>query len=263
MKAIIINATYRTVLVSYLLLSVVLVLIAVVEGEKINFLDTGSLAVNLAFMGLLFLRNQYLRPASLVVAALAAVKLAMYVFDANSRYLLYSSNILLILFIALLAGLILYLFLGGMLYIRVVSAHELVEQSPYAGDYDHKAFLNKQTLNTVLVPLSLILTFQSMGHYSDGGCDGGLCGLYFIMHAIPLLITCLLTIIAVNKALGRKDSYFVFLILAIFANTIIILPDYGYQLRELKYPGYAVLGILIFSFALYLYADSTANTSEE
>lgn len=263
MRSIITNSTYRAILLAYVLLDVVLELMGIGKGEMPDLLDSISLTANLGLLVLFYLRNQYLRWAAFAIATLAFTDFTLYITAVDLRGLIISGGVLLLLVIGLLAGAILFLLIGSLKYIRVVPAQDREEQPTHPDRYSHADLLNKKTLNAFLIPLALILTLLSTRHYSDRGCDGGLCGLYLITHALPLLVAWLFTVIAVNKALGRKVTYFVFFGLAFFANLIILLPDYGYGMEELKYPGYAVLVVLMFSLALYFYTDNMAGTSED
>lgn len=261
-KSVITNSTYSAILIAYVILSTVFELMAIAKGGTPDLLDLLVLTASMVLLVLLYLRHQYLRWAALAVATLAITNFMLYLTTIELGELIILGGVLFLLLLGALTGASMFLLIGSIIYIKVVPRQEIDEQLPDGNRNRYQILLNKKTFNAGLIPISLVLTFQSAGHYSDGGCDGGLCGLYFFMHGLPLLVAWAFTIIAVNKALGHKGSYFVFLIIAFLVNLTIILPDYGYGMKELKYPGYAILFTLMCSLWLYLYMGNLADSSE-
>lgn len=104
-------------------------------------------------------------------------------------------------------------------------------------------------INITLAALLVISNFYGMSHFSDGGCDGGTCGVLLFFYSIPLVISWLFTIVAVNKSINKKGIFVLFLLLAIGFNLIILLVDY--DLPELKNPGYLLVIIHILTLVVY------------
>jgi hypothetical protein len=88
-------------------------------------------------------------------------------------------------------------------------------------------------LNLILVAAAILTSLYSMDHYADGGCDGGLCGLGLLFHALPLALVWVLEIIAFNLSLRKKSATFVLLALALVINTLVYSQNNGYALQEL------------------------------
>lgn len=96
--------------------------------------------------------------------------------------------------------------------------------------------MRKYTLlfaNLVLIILTFLTTRYSTSHYSDGGCDGGLCAFLVFGHALPLMTAWVLGIIAFNLSVKRKWSAFIFITIAFTINTAVFIRDPGYLLQEL------------------------------
>ncbi len=47
-------------------------------------------------------------------------------------------------------------------------------------------------LNLILFILGIFLTRYANQQYNSGGCDGGLCGIYLIIHGIPFFLSWLI-----------------------------------------------------------------------
>jgi|GEM_PF-4065002 len=76
-------------------------------------------------------------------------------------------------------------------------------------------------LNLVLIAIALLLTYNIITHYDDGGCDGGACAILFFIHTLPMLLTWVLLIAGLNFALHGKMVSFLFVVPAIAINTAI------------------------------------------
>jgi uncharacterized membrane protein len=95
---------------------------------------------------------------------------------------------------------------------------------------------------------------KSSSHYSDGGCDGGTCGMYLILHTIPLLIGWLPAIGATFLILRNSFSAIIWGIVVGFISLIICTLFAGLygndKIEELKTPfqiGIAINFLLIVS----------------
>jgi hypothetical protein len=87
--------------------------------------------------------------------------------------------------------------------------------------------------NLILIAAAVLTSLYSMDHYADGGCDGGLCGLGLLFHALPLALVWILEIIAFNLSLMKKRAAFVLLALALAINSLVYSQNNGYALQEL------------------------------
>ena len=106
-------------------------------------------------------------------------------------------------------------------------------------------------INITLAALLVISNFYGMSHFSDGGCDGGTCGVLLFFYSIPLVISWLFTIVAVNKSINKKGIFILFLLLGIGFNPILLLMGYWDELSELKNPGYLLVIIHILTLVVY------------
>ncbi|WP_439879601.1 hypothetical protein ACSX1A_10460 [Pontibacter sp. MBLB2868] len=262
-KSTLTNNAYRNVLFVYVALSILSQLFSFYKGD-FKFISLVSLTANITVFILFVDSHRHLKQAIQGAAALALLNAAVSLYARGAlAELLYSGSLFWLLMVILLNfGPAVYLLTGSRKYILNQPVEEWDTAQHTMQSSNLRGILNKGTLTLLLIPFAAVITFWSMGHYADGGCDGGLCALYLFTHGAPLAIAWGLTIIAVNKALGRKGSYPIYAMLAFFVNLIILLPDYGYRMEELKYPAYVILGFLVLSFVLYSNADASTATDE-
>jgi hypothetical protein len=264
LKSTITNNTYRNILFAFLALSVILQLLAVLNGD-FSFIPLVSMLANIVVLMYFFKNDEHLKLSVQVAAALTLVNsIVSLFFKGNFIELLATGSffmLLLSLFFHFAPGL--YLLVGSRKHIQT---HAIDEWDPEQADpvnSNFKGILNRTTFNLLIIPFALAFNFWPMTHYSDGGCDGGTCTILILFHGAPLAVATILTIIAVNKALGHKGSYFVYAILAFIVNLAILIPDYGYRMDALKYPGYVIIAALVLSFVLYSNADDYTTEVEE
>lgn len=106
-------------------------------------------------------------------------------------------------------------------------------------------------INLILIAAAILTSLYSMDHYADGGCDGGLCGLGLLFHALPLAIVWILEIIAFNLSLRKKSATFVLLALALAINTLVYSQNTGYALQELDLEPEILYFLAALCLALY------------
>lgn len=112
---------------------------------------------------------------------------------------------------------------------------------------------NRTILNIVLVILSFYGGGYTLEHHSDGGCDGGTCVVLFFLQTIPLLITSVMTILAINKCISGKLSFYIFLLFAVGFNVLILVQKFGSSHKELYYPSYILVGVHCFCVLAFLF----------
>ncbi|HEY4651057.1 MAG TPA: hypothetical protein VIG72_06560 [Pontibacter sp.] len=106
----------------------------------------------------------------------------------------------------------------------------------------------------IIVPIFLILlvvtNFYSMGHFSDGGCDGGTCSILLFIYSVPLTISWLLAMFGTLLILRKKTWGVIFSILSFWIATALLPLGDDQSLDELKHPLYLLICInLYFIFA--------------
>lgn len=106
-------------------------------------------------------------------------------------------------------------------------------------------------INIILVAAAILTSLYSMDHYADGGCDGGLCGLGLLFHALPLALVWLLLIIAFNLSLRKKGAALVLIALALVINTLVYSQNHGYALQELDLEPQVLFFIAAVCLALF------------
>ncbi|MBX3162890.1 MAG: hypothetical protein KF900_00260 [Bacteroidetes bacterium] len=100
----------------------------------------------------------------------------------------------------------------------------------------------------VLVAIMAASLYYSLIHYSDGGCDGGLCALGIIFHGVPLFFSWIFTFLAFGFYAKKRLLPVVFLIISIFIAAYLLTLEYGYRGGKLKNPVYIIFvvqGILL------------------
>ena len=115
-----------------------------------------------------------------------------------------------------------------------------------------KKFFTRIGRNLLLILICLALNFYSMGHFSDGGCDGGLCALALIMYTLPMLGIWFLLLIAINLTISGKLAGLIVLIIPIIANTFFLFMDFGRGLDELYLQVYIIYAVGIMATVHYL-----------
>lgn len=262
-KSAITNNTYRNILFAFTALSVLSQLFAAYKGD-IDIMPIVSLIANIVVLVLFFRHDRYLKPAVQVAAALTLVNSILSLYSKGHFIELFASGSFLMLLLTLFFhfGPGIYLLLGSRKHIQMLEIDEYNSGQTHLVNSNLKGILNRGTFNLIIIPFAIVFNFWPITHYSDGGCDGGTCMIYIFIHGVPLAVATVLTIIAINKALRRKGSYPVFAILAFLVNLAIILPDYGYRMDALKYPGYIIAIVLALSFVLFVNAEEKTDASE-
>jgi hypothetical protein len=121
--------------------------------------------------------------------------------------------------------------------------------------------LNKTLLNLFTLALLTWGLFFAMNHYSDGGCDGGLCGLLIFFHGIPYLFASLFFLLALNMCLRKKKGFLVVLVISFLIKLIVLLSDYGYQSRP-KVPSFFMFVGQVILVAIYLAQKKSPGQSQ-
>ena len=88
----------------------------------------------------------------------------------------------------------------------------------------------------VLLTVALLSLFISINHYADGGCDGGLCALAFVYHALPLLIAWVVLIIAYLLSTRYSIVAFILVLISFYITLQVANLDYGVQQTEMLLP---------------------------
>lgn len=111
--------------------------------------------------------------------------------------------------------------------------------------------MNRLLINLFAIVLLILGLFYAMNHYSDGGCEGGLCGLYFIFHGIPYLLTSVFFLIAMNLCFARKKSFIILMVISVLINLFILFSDYGNDTKP-QIPSFFILaGQVILTIVYY------------
>lgn len=94
----------------------------------------------------------------------------------------------------------------------------------------------KWVIALIMIIAATVSLYYSMDHYSDGGCDGGLCGLLLIVHAAPLLAAWIFTLLSFAIVTIARIASIGLLVIGALINAALLFMDYGYHLEELKVP---------------------------
>lgn len=107
-----------------------------------------------------------------------------------------------------------------------------------------------QTWAVVLIMItSAVLSLgYSMNHYSDGGCDGGLCGLLLLFHAAPLALAWIFSLLAFALVKVSRMVSMALLALGGIVNAGLLVMDYGRHLEELDVPV-----VILFAAQVYIF----------
>ncbi len=112
----------------------------------------------------------------------------------------------------------------------------------------------KITLQIAVVFLGLYTLDETSTHFSAGGCDGGLCGIYLFVYSIPMAITWLLMLAMIRSGFRKSKFFFFWAFLA--AGGLLTLWEVGdgSSIWYLERPLPMMLGIYLMCFAIYLSA---------
>lgn len=120
----------------------------------------------------------------------------------------------------------------------------------------------KWSVNIVLIFLCLLTAKYSSDHYADGGCDGGLCGLAYLSHGLPLLTVWIIQIIAFNQSFQRRIIALVLTGIALVLNSLVYFQDYGYRHTELYLEPEIIYGLSAITLLIYFFGASLGITRE-
>jgi len=107
------------------------------------------------------------------------------------------------------------------------------------------------TINILIVLIAIITINYSTGNHSNGGCDGGLCVLMYIVHTLPMLIVWITQIIAFNLAFKKKVTSLIILAIGLSINTLIYLHGFDYSYEELYLESEILFAISTFCVLTY------------
>lgn len=96
--------------------------------------------------------------------------------------------------------------------------------------------IQKWVIAVIMIIAAVLSLYYSMQHYSDGGCDGGLCGLLLIFHAAPVLAAWIFTLLSFATLKTARIASMGLLAIAAIINAVVLFMDYGRHLEELKVP---------------------------
>ena len=94
----------------------------------------------------------------------------------------------------------------------------------------------KWLIALIMIVAAIVSLYFSMNHYSDGGCDGGLCGLLLLVHAAPLLVAWIFTLLSFATLKIARIASMGLLVIGGLINAVLLFMDYGNHLEELKVP---------------------------
>ena len=113
-----------------------------------------------------------------------------------------------------------------------------------------KPYNIKQIITIIYVILFVLSFFYSMNHFTNGGCDGGTCGILLFFYSIPLIFAWLFSIISLNLGFHGKWTSVIFLILSIGITSWLVFMDF--DISELKIPGYILYASQLLSLGVFI-----------
>ncbi len=118
------------------------------------------------------------------------------------------------------------------------------------------------TLQIAVTFLGLYTLGETSAHFSAGGCDGGLCGIYLFVYSIPMAITWLLMLAMIGSGFRKSKFFFFWALLA--AGGLVILWEVGdgSSIWHLEKPLPMMLSIYLMCFAIYLSASKRGGNGE-
>jgi Mn2+/Fe2+ NRAMP family transporter len=111
--------------------------------------------------------------------------------------------------------------------------------------------------NFFLITLTIAGLFYYLNDLGKNGCDGGLCLLPIFFQGIPFLINALFSIIAVNKFYVKKNSFWVFVIISLIINFLIMYLGYSFEKIDLP-----IITIMVLNIILIILKLTSAKNNE-
>jgi len=116
-------------------------------------------------------------------------------------------------------------------------------------------------INLVILATAALTTLYSINHFSDGGCDGGLCGLAIIFHTLPLLFAWLLQMAAFNQSFHKNRSALIYQVLALVITTIVYNLNKSYTMSALDLEPEVLYLMAGISVAIYFRGDFLVDSN--